>query len=401
MNKKRSIDGFIPNQNSVKPRPGVGSRAGRGIPANALVENDEEIVKEIVPLPPPNGNNLRIKSYDDFVGARGAKKVKSTHTIEDFLDDSGGDDEGQNLRESIPKTRGGLLPDYEEVGLGEAELDDGLIDDKEEEVPTKKRSKLLFWQKDSSEEDVLGENEEIDTDEVSTGREDDFDIYNERPRQKSVKFDNMTNKSQVAKKHSESKDGDLDNDLDIDDDDIERYRSRRFKRENKDIFKDESNIALRVIGGAIIVVVTIIITYFVFTIFYAAPEPAKIGDADIAENTTDTEQPKSEEKPEEVAEVAPTIAVYNATTTPGAAAKLRDSLVASGKDAVVGTNNNGNTVLTGAGYAILDFTNGRKPKSLAEIRQLLGGVVETIEVISGTNMPADVQTDKDFVIIIR
>jgi hypothetical protein len=80
---------------------------------------------------------------------------------------------------------------------------------------------------------------------------------------------------------------------------------------------------------------------------------------------------------------------------------LKDTLVGGGKDAVVGTTNNGNTSLAGVGYAILDFTGSKKPKGLAEIQQILGGTVEVIPVTNLANPPADVQTDKDFVIIIR
>jgi hypothetical protein len=194
---------------------------------------------------------------------------------------------------------------------------------------------------------------------------------------------------------------DPDNDLGVDEDDIENYRSRRFKREGRAEFQDESNVVLRVIGGAVIVVVTIIVTYFLFVLFYDAPEPAKIDDTNIVENTSKPEEQKPEEKPVEVPEDAPTVAVYNATMTAGLAASLKDSLATNGVDAVVGTSNGGNTVLVGSGYAILDFTGGKKPKGLAEIKQLLGEAVEVIEITDVANLPADVQTDRDFVVIIR
>jgi hypothetical protein len=416
MSKKKSVDGFVPSKKNAgtyfksSKNGGEKVRNGRGIPANELLDDepiDDQFVKDIVPLPTPNGNDLRIKGYEDFVKARGAKKAQPAHTIEDFLDDASGDDEG-DLSRPISRTRGGLLPDYEQDDVGvddDADTGDELADMAEEieEKPASKRSKLLFWQKDDEDDEEPDEDEDIDEEleDEPTDEDDDFDIYNERSRKGSSRKDKTREVRAERRAVEEFDDEDSDNDLGVDDEDIARYRSRRFKREKKDSFRDESNVVLRVIGGAVIVVVTICVTYFMFTLFYNAPEPAKI-DNNVVETTTKSEENKKpEEKPVEVAETPATIAVYNATTTAGLAKSLADKLVAAGKDAVIGTTNNGNAALTGSGYAILDFTGGKKPKNLDELKGLLGGTVEVISDFTVANLPANVQTDRDFVVIIR
>jgi len=423
MDRKKSIDGFIPTKhNTNKSHASAVSKGGRGIPASEMLEKGDEFMKDIVPLPAPNGNDLKVKSYDDFVGAKGAKREKPVRTIDDFL--SSADDNEHRIDPDRPmsRTRGGLLPDYEEDSDDGSNLDGPMEREieREREKPAKKSlKKLLFWQKDAKKDEPKRRASETEEqtkvaadglDDDHDAADDDFDIYNERPKQQesaqAVDIIKQSRNTAVAKEYADpDSEDDLDNDLNVDDDDIERYRSRRFKRESKENFQDESNVVLRVIGGAVIVVVTIIITYFLFTLFYNAPEPAKIDSGANTSNSNSTDNnsnnnqqnQQQNQPPVEVPEIAPTIAVYNATNTSGAAAALTSTLVGGGEDAIVG----GNTVMSGTGFAILDFTNGQKPKGLDAVKSLIGGVVEVIPITSVTNLPADVRTDRDFVIIIR
>jgi hypothetical protein len=195
-------------------------------------------------------------------------------------------------------------------------------------------------------------------------------------------------------------DNDNDNDLDVDEEDLAEYRSRREARsERVNKSSSERNIMARVAVIIVVLAMVVGLSYVVFAIFYNAPPPAQVEESTQTDNskieapaTEDTTQDSTPVTPE--VETVSTIAVYNAGIVEGAAARLVESLVQQGLNAEV----KGNVALPGQGYTIFDLTGGTKPQTAAKLAELYK--TQTI-VTQAADLPAGVQADVDFVIIIH
>lgn len=89
------------------------------------------------------------------------------------------------------------------------------------------------------------------------------------------------------------------------------------------------------------------------------------------------------------------VAVYNATDITGEAARIVKLLT----DANINANANGNTETSvGTQYVVYDLTEGKKPESAKLIAKTLGGIA--VKEINKSDLPADVNTNADFVVIV-
>lgn len=147
-----------------------------------------------------------------------------------------------------------------------------------------------------------------------------------------------------------------------------------------------------------IIVTIVLVSYVLFRIFYSAPEPASVGDGETSAQVTDddgsdkADDQKPDEEPAVVEEVTASVAIYNAGTVNGAAARLAERLITLGMQAEAIDN----LTYSGSGYEVLDLT-GVKPQAADKLASELGTKATKV---SAEDLPSGVVIDRDFVVII-
>lgn len=189
-----------------------------------------------------------------------------------------------------------------------------------------------------------------------------------------------------------------------DDDFLDDDKKPETHQSNSDRFKmgiedgSGKRVLWQVIAVIGIIVTVVLASYVLFRIFYSAPEPASVNDNESSKVVKDDDADKADEQTETIEppvvteETTANVAVYNAGTVEGAAAKLAEKLntLSMQAEAI------GNLTYSGSGYVVLDLT-GDKPQATEKLASELN---TTVTKINTEDLPSGVVSDKDFVVII-
>jgi hypothetical protein len=437
--KRKAVDGFVPSKKNAgsyfkKPAPGKGHT---GIATRELLKGlkPEEVFEHkverpdkildlsgIVPLRARNGNNLKIEVSEDVPSHRWTPPARVPEKPK-HLWTPPVDDWAEERKKIEPEKENN--PNRWEVGTaeksGSAERrtnrddSDGFDSENERDealeflneddgepsrtmkhnVSYNRRPNNIFEPANNRAAEANGRTDEADADELSAShfrsrREKLTGINEKDPRLDDIDDD--------------------DNDLGVDDDDIKTYRSRRETRISRLLRRgSEKHLLVRTLVIIAVLVVTIIVSYFLFSMFYKAPTPATVSNSSSPSNGsagvvsiggTDSSKKSansstgSKTDSSAVTEAPANVIVYNAGTTVGAAAKATTDLTAKGMTAT----NGGNLTNAGTGYVIYDLTGGKKPKAAATLKELYGVAPTSV---TASSLPAGVDATKDFVVIIH